>query len=106
MALLVRDISAPAIVEAAHAQGPRRRRAVGRRLRDRWPAAHYVNTWFPWAWLDIANVAPELTGRYDFLLASGVFEHVVADGPRLRQRAPAAATGVFVFSVPFRRGRR
>jgi SAM-dependent methyltransferase len=64
----------------------------------------YTNTYFHTEpRLDIANAPAELTGRYDFLIASDVFEHVV---PPVSQAFANARRilkpgGVFVFSVPF-----
>ena len=64
----------------------------------------YENTWFHTEpQLDIANVAPELAGRYDFLVASDVFEHVVPPVGRAfaNARMLLKPGGAFVFSVPF-----
>ena len=53
--------------------------------------------------LDITAVPPERTGRYDFVVASDVFEHVLP--PVARAFAGARALlrpgGVFVLTVPF-----
>jgi hypothetical protein len=53
--------------------------------------------------VDIANIDPARAGRYDFLIASDVFEHVLppvslafANARRLLQRG-----GRFIFTVPF-----
>ena len=53
--------------------------------------------------LDIAAVRPELCGRYDFLIASDVFEHVVPPVSRafVNARRLLKPGGVLVFSVPF-----
>jgi SAM-dependent methyltransferase len=64
----------------------------------------YENTWFHTEpQLDIANVASELAGRYDFLVASDVFEHVVPPVGRAfaNARMLLKPGGAFVFSVPF-----
>ena len=106
--LLVRELfGAPAIVDEL----PMRKDLVGVGLSDDASYARplagrlgYVNTWFHTEpRLDIANVAPETTGRYDFLLASDVFEHVVPPVARAfaNARRLLKPGGVFVFSVPF-----
>jgi SAM-dependent methyltransferase len=53
--------------------------------------------------LDIAAVPPELCGRYDFLIASDVFEHVAPPVSRafVNARRLLKPGGVLVFSVPF-----
>lgn len=53
--------------------------------------------------LDIAKVPPELFARYDFLIASDVFEHVAPPVSRafVNARRLLKPGGVFVFSVPF-----
>jgi SAM-dependent methyltransferase len=53
--------------------------------------------------LDIAAVPPELSARYDFLIASDVFEHVAPPVSRafVNARRLLKPGGVFVFSVPF-----
>jgi SAM-dependent methyltransferase len=64
----------------------------------------YKNTWFHTApQLDIANVDPALFGRYDFLIASDVFEHVVPPVQRAfaNARRLLKPTGIFIFTVPF-----
>jgi SAM-dependent methyltransferase len=64
----------------------------------------YQNTWFHTApQLDIANVDPALFGRYDFLIASDVFEHVEPPVQRAfaNARRLLKPNGIFVFTVPF-----
>ena len=106
--LLVAEIfGAPAVVDEL----PKRKQIVGIGLSDddsyARPLARelgYVNTWFHTApQLDIANVPPAMEGRYDFLLASDVFEHVVPPVARafVNARRLLKPGGVFVFSVPF-----
>jgi SAM-dependent methyltransferase len=53
--------------------------------------------------VDIAGVPPELSARYDFLIASDVFEHVAPPVSRafVNARRLLKPGGVFVFSVPF-----
>ena len=53
--------------------------------------------------LDISAVPPELSARYDFLIASDVFEHVAPPVSRafVNARRLLKPDGVFVFSVPF-----
>jgi len=53
--------------------------------------------------LDIGAVPPGLSARYDFLIASDVFEHVAPPVSRafLNARRLLKPGGVFVFSVPF-----
>lgn len=64
----------------------------------------YTNTFFHTEpLLDIGNVPDELAGRYDFLIASDVFEHVTPPVSRafVNARRILKPGGVFVFSVPF-----
>jgi SAM-dependent methyltransferase len=64
----------------------------------------YHNTWFHTEpRLDIADVPAALEGRYDFLLASDVFEHVAPPVGRafVNARRLLKPGGVFVFSAPF-----
>jgi SAM-dependent methyltransferase len=64
----------------------------------------YTNTYFHMdPRLDIANVPDDLTGRFDFLIASDVFEHVVPPVSRAfaNARRMLKPGGVFVFSVPY-----
>ena len=69
-------------------------------------AAHfdYTNTWFDaQPELDITRVPESMVGRYDFLIASDVFEHVappvqIAFTNARRLLKPG---GVFIFTVPF-----
>lgn len=53
--------------------------------------------------LDITAVPPERAGRYDFVVASDVFEHVLPPVERAFRGARALLRrgGVFVFSVPY-----
>jgi SAM-dependent methyltransferase len=53
--------------------------------------------------LDITAVPPERAGRYDFVIASDVFEHVLPPVDRAFRGARALLKpgGVFVFTVPF-----
>ena len=64
----------------------------------------YTNTYFHTEpRVDIANVPPEMCGRYDFLIASDVFEHVAPPVSRafVNARRILKPGGVFVFTVPF-----
>jgi len=64
----------------------------------------YANTFFhKEPRLDIANAPADMTGRYDFLIASDVFEHVVPPVSRAfaNARRILKPGGVFVFSVPY-----
>lgn len=64
----------------------------------------YENTWFHKApQLDIANVDPARFGRYDFVIASDVFEHVVPPVARAfaNARRLLKPNGIFIFTVPF-----
>jgi SAM-dependent methyltransferase len=64
----------------------------------------YTNTRFDAEpMLDIANVAPEHYARYDFIIASDVFEHVAPPVARAftNARRLLKAGGVLIFSVPF-----
>jgi SAM-dependent methyltransferase len=64
----------------------------------------YTNTHFDAEpMLDIANVAPEHYGRYDFIIASDVFEHVAPPVARAftNARRMLKSGGVLIFSVPF-----
>lgn len=64
----------------------------------------YTNTFFHTEpRLDIANAPDELTGRYDFLISSDVFEHVLPPVSRAfaNVRRILKPGGVFIFSVPF-----
>ena len=53
--------------------------------------------------LDILHIPDDRRGRYDFLIASDVFEHVAPpiDVAFRNARALLAAGGVFIFSAPF-----
>jgi len=64
----------------------------------------YENTWFHTApQLDIADVSPERFGRYDFVVSSDVFEHVVPPVSRAFENARKLLKpgGRFIFTVPF-----
>jgi SAM-dependent methyltransferase len=64
----------------------------------------YENSWFHTApQLDIANVPPERFGRYDFVIASDVFEHVAPPVSRAFENARKLLKpgGRFIFTVPF-----
>lgn len=64
----------------------------------------YTNTWFhAQPRVDIANVPRAMYGRYDFLIASDVFEHVAPPVSRAfaNARRILKPGGVFVFTVPF-----
>jgi SAM-dependent methyltransferase len=64
----------------------------------------YENTWFHTApRLDIANAPPERFGRYDFIVASDVFEHVAPPVARAFDNARRLLKpgGRFIFTVPF-----
>jgi SAM-dependent methyltransferase len=64
----------------------------------------YTNTYFHTEpRLDIANAPADMTGRYDFVIASDVFEHVVPPVSRAfaNARRILKPGGVFVFSVPY-----
>lgn len=53
--------------------------------------------------LDIANIGDEHLGRYDFVIASDVFEHVVPPVAQafVNARRMLKPGGKFIFSVPF-----
>ena len=64
----------------------------------------YENTWYHMApQLDIANVPPDRFGRYDFVVASDVFEHVAPPVSRAfaNARKLLKPSGKFIFTVPF-----
>jgi SAM-dependent methyltransferase len=64
----------------------------------------YANTHFDAKpTLDIANVTPEHYARYDFIIASDVFEHVAPPVSRAftNARRMLKSGGVLIFSVPF-----
>jgi SAM-dependent methyltransferase len=64
----------------------------------------YENTWFHTEpQLDIANVPPERFGRYDFVIASDVFEHVAPPVARAfaNARKLLKPGGKLIFCVPF-----
>lgn len=64
----------------------------------------YQNTWYhAEPRLDIAAIDEAQVGRYDFLIASDVFEHVVPPVSRafINARRLLKPGGVFIFSVPF-----
>jgi len=64
----------------------------------------YENTWFHTSpQLDIANVSPKRFGRYDFVIASDVFEHVAPPVSRAFENARRLLKpgGKFIFTVPF-----
>jgi len=64
----------------------------------------YTNTYYHCdPRLDIANPPTKMAGRYDFLIASDVFEHVVPPVSRAFTNAHRLLKpgGVFVFTVPF-----
>jgi len=64
----------------------------------------YTNTWFHTEpRVDIANVPAGIGARYDFLIASDVFEHVAPPVSRAfaNARRILKPGGVFVFTVPF-----
>ncbi len=71
------------------------------------PLAHklgYTNTYFHTEpRLDIANVPGDHAARYDFILASDVFEHVAPPVSRAFRNAHRLLKpdGVFILSVPF-----
>jgi SAM-dependent methyltransferase len=101
--LLGRDLALPEM--------PKRRDIAGLGLSDRAAYAlsladkfSYENTWYHAApRLDIANVSPERFGRYDFLIASDVFEHVVPPVTRAFDNARKLLKpgGKFFFTAPF-----
>lgn len=65
---------------------------------------NYTNTFFHCdPRLDIANPPANMAGRYDFLIASDVFEHVVPPISKafVNARRLLKPGGVFVFTVPF-----
>jgi SAM-dependent methyltransferase len=67
-------------------------------------AFDYTNTWYhAEPRLDITAVPPELRGRYDFVVASDVFEHVPPPVARAYARARALLRpgGALVLTVPF-----
>jgi len=64
----------------------------------------YENTWYHTApQLDITDVSAERVGRYDFVVASDVFEHVTAPVGRafVNARRLLKPGGRFIFTVPF-----
>ena len=64
----------------------------------------YENTWFHTApQLDIAAAPPERFGRYDFVVASDVLEHVAPPVSRAFENARKLLKpgGRFIFTVPF-----
>ena len=64
----------------------------------------YTNTFFHMEpRLDIAAAPEELTGRFDFIIASDVFEHVAPPVSRAfaNARRLLKARGIFIFSVPY-----
>ena len=64
----------------------------------------YENTWYDTApRLDITNVPPERFGRYDFVVASDVFEHVAPPVSRAFENARKLLKpgGKLIFTVPF-----
>jgi SAM-dependent methyltransferase len=64
----------------------------------------YTNTYFDAdPMLDIANVSHEHNARYDFIIASDVFEHVAPPVERAfsNARRMLKSGGVLIFSVPF-----
>ena len=64
----------------------------------------YENTWFHTApRLDIANVSAKRFGRYDFVIASDLFEHVAPPVSRafVNVRRLLKPGGKFIFTVPF-----
>jgi SAM-dependent methyltransferase len=64
----------------------------------------YENTWYHMApQLDIANAPPERFSRYDFVIASDVFEHVAPPVSRAFENARKLLKpgGRFIFTVPF-----
>ena len=64
----------------------------------------YANTWFHKApRVDIAAIDDAQVGRYDFLVASDVFEHVVPPVGRafVNARRLLKPGGLFVMTVPF-----
>jgi SAM-dependent methyltransferase len=97
--------------DAALADLPRRKDLVGIGLSDAHSYAmpltrkfQYTNTFFHIEpRVDIADVPPEMSGRYDFLIASDVFEHVAPPVSRafMNARRILKPGGVFVFTVPF-----
>jgi SAM-dependent methyltransferase len=100
--MLARDMALP--------DAPKRRDISGLGLSDAGyalPLADkfaYENTWFDAApQLDIANVPAERFGRYDFLIASDVFEHVAPPVSRAFENARKLLKpgGKLIFSVPF-----
>ena len=106
--LITELLGAPAVLDdlpphaRTHRHRPVRR---ARPTRSRWRSSFgYENTWFHTEpRLDIANVAAELAGRYDFLVASDVFEHVVPPVARAfanARRMLLKPGGVFVFTRP------
>jgi SAM-dependent methyltransferase len=64
----------------------------------------YTNTFFDAEpRFDIMNVDPRELGRYDFVISSDVFEHVVAPPERAFENARRLLRpgGVLIFSVPY-----
>ncbi len=64
----------------------------------------YENTWYHTEpRLDVANVDPQRFGRYDFLMASDVFEHVAPPVTRAfaNARRMLKPGGKLIFTVPF-----
>lgn len=88
-----------------------RRDIAGLGLSDAWSYAHrlaarfdYVNTFYHASpRLDICDVGPEHTGRYDFVLSSDVFEHVrpPARDAFVHARRMLKAGGKLILTVPF-----
>ena len=101
--ILGRDLALPEV--------PERRDIAGLGLSDRaayaLPLADkftYENTWYHAApRLDIANVPPERFGRYDFVIASDVFEHVSPPVSRAFENARKLlkSGGRLFFTAPF-----
>lgn len=101
--MLGRDVALP--------DAPRRPDIVGLGLSDvaayAGPLAEvfaYENTWYHTTpQLDIANTPPERLGRYDFVVASDVFEHVAPPASRAFENARKLLKpgGRLIFTVPF-----
>jgi SAM-dependent methyltransferase len=65
----------------------------------------YTNTYYHCEpLLDITNPPADMAGRFDFLISSDVFEHVVPPVSRafVNARRLLKPGGVFIFTVPFR----
>ena len=109
--LVVREILGQDI---ALPEAPRHREIAGLGLSDVAACAvplaekfSYENTWYhAEPRLDIARVPPERFGRYDFVIASDVFEHVVQPVSRAFEnvRKLLKPGGKFIFTVPFSLG--